>query len=320
MQELVSEFFSKAAHSLSNSLTTVLSRKIAFESLQALPLERAEMFKRIASRGAVFSAYLAPPLNSMLIQFFPEDIGRLLPELAINPDAAAPPPAFTDLHRSALQEMMGGVWGAAAPELAAALGLQFKIGRIDAAWDTMAGYVSRQPALKDVMKFTAGFFRIRIAGGLAQGVTAIVVPTELLERGWKKASQPPPRPPLSKDVKLEALQVRKVDSKTIVKKSPAAGGKTAAPAKSRPSHPENMSALLDIPVELVVELGDTRMPIQQILGIAHGTVIELKSRVNQPIELKTGGVVIARGEVVAVDDSFGIRITDLVGSEERMKE
>ena len=89
-----------------------------------------------------------------------------------------------------------------------------------------------------------------------------------------------------------------------------------------PSHPATSSdieMILDIPVVLTVELGRTRMPIGQILQLAHGSVIELDALAGEPMDVLVNGCLIAQGEVVVVNDRFGIRLTDTVTPAERMR-
>lgn len=76
----------------------------------------------------------------------------------------------------------------------------------------------------------------------------------------------------------------------------------------------NSSLIMDIPVGLSVELGRTQLPVRDLLGLAPGNVVELDKQANEPVDLYVNGKLVARGEVVIVDDSLGIKITDVVGS------
>ena len=70
--------------------------------------------------------------------------------------------------------------------------------------------------------------------------------------------------------------------------------------------------ILDIPVQLTVELGRTRIPIKHILQLAQGSVVELEALAGEPMDVLVNGYLIAQGEVVVVNDKFGIRLTDIV--------
>jgi flagellar motor switch protein FliN/FliY len=76
--------------------------------------------------------------------------------------------------------------------------------------------------------------------------------------------------------------------------------------------------LLDVPLELSVELGRTRMSIQELLALGPGSVIELDKVAGEPLDILVNDRLVARGEAVVVNDKFGIRITDIVSPAERI--
>jgi len=81
----------------------------------------------------------------------------------------------------------------------------------------------------------------------------------------------------------------------------------------------DLNMILDIPVQLTVELGRTRIPIKHILQLAQGSVVELDALAGEPMDVLVNGYLIAQGEVVVVNDKFGIRLTDIVTPGERMR-
>lgn len=72
------------------------------------------------------------------------------------------------------------------------------------------------------------------------------------------------------------------------------------------------SSLKDIPVQARVELGQAEMSLKEILDLSEGSIIELNRLAGEPLDLKVGGQLIAQGEVVAIDDYYGLRITNVV--------
>jgi len=82
---------------------------------------------------------------------------------------------------------------------------------------------------------------------------------------------------------------------------------------------QDIDMILDIPVQLTVELGRTRIPIKHILQLAQGSVIELDALAGEPMDVLVNGCLIAQGEVVVVNDKFGIRLTDIVTPSERVR-
>ncbi|MBI5698707.1 flagellar motor switch protein FliN [Candidatus Saganbacteria bacterium] len=74
----------------------------------------------------------------------------------------------------------------------------------------------------------------------------------------------------------------------------------------------NEKTIGEIPVEATVELGRTRLSLREVLELAEGSIIELERLAGEPLDLKVGGQLVAQGEVVAVDDNYGIRITNVL--------
>jgi len=82
---------------------------------------------------------------------------------------------------------------------------------------------------------------------------------------------------------------------------------------------QGLELILDIPVHLTVELGRTRISIRNLLQLAHGSVVELDGLAGEPMDVLVNGTLIAQGEVVVVNDKFGIRLTDIITPQERMR-
>ncbi|EPC04534.1 hypothetical protein L861_04215 [Litchfieldella anticariensis FP35 = DSM 16096] len=81
----------------------------------------------------------------------------------------------------------------------------------------------------------------------------------------------------------------------------------------------DLEMVMDIPVKLTVELGRTRITIKQLLELAQGSVVELEGLAGEPMDILINGYLIAQGEVVVVDDKYGIRITEIITPSERVQ-
>ncbi|MCO5111197.1 MAG: flagellar motor switch protein FliN [Burkholderiaceae bacterium] len=90
-------------------------------------------------------------------------------------------------------------------------------------------------------------------------------------------------------------------------------------ASSSDGTTNDINMVLDIPVQLSVELGRTKVPIKYILQLAQGSVVELDALAGEPMDVLVNGYLIAQGEVVVVNDKFGIRLTDVVTPSERLR-
>lgn len=120
----------------------------------------------------------------------------------------------------------------------------------------------------------------------------------------------------------EALQEQRVrDSQTVdVEQGGPLNGEPARPGFTGGDVAVNdINMVLDIPVQLSVELGRTKVPIKYILQLAQGSVVELDALAGEPMDVLVNGYLIAQGEVVVVNDKFGIRLTDVVTPSERLR-
>jgi len=107
---------------------------------------------------------------------------------------------------------------------------------------------------------------------------------------------------------------------------------SANPAEARPaelheiteegtpaSHDVNLEVILDVPVTLSMEVGRTRIPIRNLLQLNQGSVVELERAAGEPLDVFVNGTLVAHGEVVVVNERFGIRLTDVISPAERLR-
>jgi len=99
----------------------------------------------------------------------------------------------------------------------------------------------------------------------------------------------------------------------------AAGFDSLEDNSSRSDEDINMDVILDIPVKLSMEIGRTSVNIRNLLQLNQGSVIELDRMAGEPLDVLVNGTLIAHGEVVVVNEKFGIRLTDVVSPAERVK-
>jgi flagellar motor switch protein FliN/FliY len=82
---------------------------------------------------------------------------------------------------------------------------------------------------------------------------------------------------------------------------------------------KNLNMLLDIPLRVTVELGRTKRSVQDILNLSSGSIIELDKLAGEPVDILVNNKLIAKGEVVVIDENFGVRVTDIISQSDRLK-
>jgi flagellar motor switch protein FliN/FliY len=132
-----------------------------------------------------------------------------------------------------------------------------------------------------------------------------------------------------------AAQYRAMGAESL-RAGPAEGGLTAATASAsapsvaraafaplneneRPQAGRNLDLLMDIPLGVTVELGRTRKLIREVLELARGSILELDTLAGEPVDILVNQKLIARGEVVVIDENFGVRVTDIISPSERIR-
>ncbi len=105
--------------------------------------------------------------------------------------------------------------------------------------------------------------------------------------------------------------------------SVSSGTKTASPSSGGGNSPgksgKNLDFILDVPLEITVELGRTHMAVNELLKLGQGSVIELEKAAGDTLEVLANQRLIARGEVVAVNEKYGIRLTEIISPMERVQ-
>jgi len=111
---------------------------------------------------------------------------------------------------------------------------------------------------------------------------------------------PYPQPPPAQPVNVQPAQFQSFDVGGVMQQK------------------ENMGIIMDVPLDITVELGRTRKKIQEILEFSPGTIIDLDKLAGEPIDILVNGKFVAKGEVVVIDENFGIRITDIISVDKRI--
>lgn len=91
------------------------------------------------------------------------------------------------------------------------------------------------------------------------------------------------------------------------------------PTLERTSKPRNLDLIMDVPLEFSVVLGKTKKSIKEVLSFSNGSIVELNKLADEPLEIYVNGKLIAQGEVVVINENFGVRITNILTKEERVQ-
>lgn len=148
---------------------------------------------------------------------------------------------------------------------------------------------------------------VALAEGLAAPNPAVIPDVSAQAKRGDPLPEPPPvRPAATRLPQAAPVAVRPAEWKNL------GGGGNSAEA-------HNIELLLDVPLQITVELGRSRRKIRDVLAMGPGSVVELDRLAGEPVDVLVNGKLIAKGEVVVIDDNFGVRITDIVSPAERVR-
>ncbi len=110
----------------------------------------------------------------------------------------------------------------------------------------------------------------------------------------------------------------KQQKETVLASTVRSSPPMTAMAEENPDQPRNLDLILDVPLRVSVVLGRTKKPIKEVLRLTPGAIVELEKLVNEPVEILVNGTLIAHGEVVVINENFGVRLTHIVSARERL--
>ncbi len=286
--------------------------------------------------------------NNVLI--LREDDVKVITDLMMGGDGTNLVDELSDLHLSAICEAMNQMMGSSATSLSSMLGQKIDISPPKAELVNLLDDVDSQKAGMFVNDtFVKVFFKMEI-GDLVDSSIMQLYPIDLAKELYKKfASSKEPDPvPETPEKPQEPVNVAPTKAQPMPQQQQMGQPMTAQPMMGMGQMPggqqmaynyvppaqdvnvqpvqfqpfnmgvnpitqqENIDLIMDVPLEVTVELGRTKKSIKEILEFAPGTIIELDKIAGEPIDVLVNGKLVAKGEVVVIEESFGVRVTEII--------
>ena len=279
--------------------------------------------------------------NNVLI--LKEQDVKIITDLMMGGDGSNVADELTDLHLSAISEAMNQMMGSSATSLSQMLGRKIDISPpVASLVDLNDGVEASEEGLSNFLTetFIKVNFKMEI-GDLIDSEIMQLYPVSLAKEiyniftgNMETAAQPEPESaapaPQSAPVQTQAapqqaepaMQQPTMDPNMMMGQQmvhPQANV-NAQPAQFTPfasmpnpiTQQENIDLIMDVPLEVTVELGRTKKSIKEILEISPGTIIELDKLAGEPVDVIVNGKLVAKGEVVVIEENFGVRVTDII--------
>ncbi|MEN3186368.1 MAG: flagellar motor switch phosphatase FliY [Atribacterota bacterium] len=258
--------------------------------------------------------------NILLVK---EDDARIMVSLMMGGDGKEGlPETLGELEASAIGEAMNQMMGSASTAMSEFLNLRISISppavffeeveKLEEEWlQKQDRYVVKVMCRLVVEEVIDSYMIQLLPFYFVREITATLLPPPVVELSEEKNDKEEPVNTLRMERDLEEKSRKRVEARPVefaeFKK------------KEEPSSQVNLELLLDVTLPLVVELGRVRLSIQEILELGPGSIVELDKLAGEPADLYVNDVLFARGEVVVIEENFGIRITEIVSPEERVR-
>jgi len=302
-REAVADFLNSSMGSVMPALSGYLGKNIiignALVEVKNADQVRADFPKQYVQIVVDFSG----GVNGKNVILLSMNDAGVISSLMMGDDSGAPPETLTEAHQSTLQEFVSQMMSTVATQLSNKIGkgvnttspdLKIVQGDIDV------------PGTPDVVKITYNLTIQNFINSKMYHLMNLELAGEIARGSYVPQMQQP-------EYKPEPAQPRTTSQVGIspVRFPPLGEGMQSIPTG-------NINLLLDVPMTLTVELGRTRQLVKDILGLGEGSIIELDKLAGEPVDLLVNGKLIARGEVVVIDENFGVRVTDIVSPAERI--
>ncbi|MBN1576074.1 MAG: flagellar motor switch protein FliN [Chitinispirillaceae bacterium] len=301
-------FFEQAG----NVISTVLNKKVAFHAEQCVQASPAAIQEKLPSVLLAVKFPLTSGVEGAFFLVIQKTNVAVLSDLMMMGDGTA---EYTEDHKDAVGELFNQAVGAFTNALSSEWGDAVASGAVEVTeFD-----IDHPPAPLETNEL---ILAVQTVEGRGESNIALLVPRELsaqLAEKMKSLSASDNGPGNDR-IGLNTAELDDLSKVTSFAEGGADDFREAIPAPGGSlASRQNIDMLLDIDLDVCIELGKTMLSIKRILDLAPGSIVELDRMAGEPVDLMVNDKVVAKGEVVVIDENFGIRIVSLVSPEERIR-
>jgi len=316
------------------TLFTLLNKKVTITTLRVSETTMEELAKEFTDPSVLINITYKVGIEGVNFLILHEKDVKIITDLMMGGDGTNVSSELNDLHLSAISEAMNQMIGSSSTSLSEMLGTKIDISPPEAYHDKISELDYEQFGVSNSDKVVKIAFRMTV-GDLIDSEIMQVLPLEVVKQMVATMIKGKPEPEQVTQVASEQKSQAPAQSARPTQEAPApqyyaednrpqsnfSGEKVnAVPVQfenfdgnsSQMYYNNDIELIRDVPLEITVELGRTHKKINDILDFGVGTVIELDRLVGESLEVLANGKRIAKGEVVVVDENYGIRITDII--------
>ncbi len=317
-RDVIGELGNISMGSAATALSGLLGKRVEITVPRVEVVAKEEVPGLFPGRHLLVRVVYQEGLEGENILFVKEEDARVMVNLMMGGDGKSGlPEELGEIEISAISEAMNQMMGSACTAMSDFLGRRINISPPETIWQNAEEAERSWLEGQKEPFFAIIHFRLSIEDTLdstmlqiiplsfAQEIVSVLLPKE--EEVAPQAEGP----------REEAQKEAKREEKAKVKAQPVEF--VEFKKREEPQERGNLELLFDVTLPLIVELGRTRLSVREILDLGPGSIIELDKLAGEPVDLYVNDVLFARGEVVVIEENFGIRITEIVSPEERIR-
>lgn len=349
-QDALGEIGNISFGSSATALSALLGQKVEITTPTISVVDKAKIEKEFVHPYAAVNVHYTAGLSGTNLLVIKQSDAAIIADLMLGGDGTEPNGDLGEIHLSAVQEAMNQMMGSAATSMSTVFNKKVdisppSINLIDFSEDEGREHLLEEELMirisfslkvgnlidSNIMQLLPLKFGKELVGELLGGmgesetaaVAEMVAPDrQVQEPSRNTISEQRPVEPINEPVYQEQhtsqqqhRQMRAPEPQVQVQQAQFASFE--APSLSQ-GESQNLDLLLDIPLQVTVELGRTKRSVKEILEISGGSIIELDKLAGEPVDILVNSRLIAKGEVVVIDENFGVRITDILSQADRL--
>ncbi|MCR2820710.1 flagellar motor switch phosphatase FliY [Lederbergia panacisoli] len=346
-QDAIGELGNISIGSSATALSTLLNQKVEITTPSVSIIDNAKLEEEFPHPYVAIQVKYTSGFSGVNILVIKQSDATIIADLMLGGDGNSPAEMLDEIHLSAVQEAMNQMMGSAATSMSSIFEKKVDISPPSIELLNISEGEGRDtiPQQNLLVKVS---FRLKI-GNLIDSDIMQVLPIDfakklvedlLANNGSSPSEMKPATSPNANKIQTsenaenpQSQSIRNSMEEPKMEKSKAAvddndksqlNVQTASFLElNQPNAPvpetKNLDMLLDIPLQVTVELGRTKKSVKDILELGAGSIIELDKLAGEPVEILVNSRLIAKGEVVVIDENFGVRVTDIVSQTDRLK-
>ncbi|MFS0656014.1 flagellar motor switch phosphatase FliY [Bacillus sp. 179-C3.3 HS] len=335
-QDAIGEIGNISFGSSATALSTLLNQKVDITTPTVTVIPKSKLNEEFPHPYVAIEVNYTEGFSASNLLVIQQTDAAVIADLMMGGDGTNADPSLSEIHLSAVQEAMNQMMGSAATSMSTVFDKKIDISppRVELLDVNEGEGTDRIPAEEMLVKVS---FRLKV-GELIDSNIMQLYPITFAKDLIAELTEPAEEEPVQEEAPQSAPEPQQaapqVQSAPVEQTPPPkrqAKPKPAAPvnvapvefeAFSEPQHTTqqlgNLDMLMDIPLSITVELGRTKRSVKEVLELSAGSVIELDKLAGEPVDILVNKRIVAKGEVVVIDENFGVRVTDILSQSERL--